>query len=66
MKTITEIKKEKPQYFVCINGTNEFESTSLNDCKEFLCKVLKSYKENGIKIMNEYDFYIGMYSIIIE
>lgn len=66
MKKITEIRKEIPQYFVCINGSNEFESTSINDCKDFLIKHLKELKENGIKIENTYDYYIGMYSISID
>lgn len=66
MKKLTEIRKDIPQYFVCINGINEFESTSIHDCKDFLIKHLKALKENGIKIENTYDYYIGMYTITIE
>lgn len=66
MKSITNIKNQKPEYYVCINGINEFESNSLTECKKFMCDFLKSIKENGIKIENTYDYYIGMYSIDIE
>lgn len=66
MKKITEIKNEKAVFFACVNGLNEFESYSLAECKKFLCDYLKSLKENGIKIENTEDFYIGMYSITIE
>lgn len=66
MKTITSIRNERPQYFVCINGVNEFEGYTIGECKEYLIKFLKSIKENGIKIENTYDYYIGMYSITID
>ena len=66
MKTITEIKNEKALYFVCINGSNEFESYSLSECKRYLTDFLKVFKENGIKIEDTYNYYIGMYSITIE
>lgn len=66
MKTITSIRNERPQYFVCINGVNEFEGYTLGECKEYLINFLKAIKENGIKIENTYDYYIGMYTITIE
>ena len=66
MKKLTELKNEKAQYYVCVNGVNEFESTSLLKCKNWLCTFLKHFKDNGIKIENTCDYYIGMYSISIE
>lgn len=66
MKTMTDIKNEKPVYYVCIDGKNYLESFSIKECKEFLIKYLKSLKKNGIKILNTWDYYIGMYSIDIE
>ena len=66
MKSITCIRNEKPVYFVCINGANEYESYSFNECKGYLVKYLKAIKENGIKIENTSDYYIGMYSITID
>lgn len=66
MKTITSIRNEKPVYFVCINGVNEFEGYSITECKDYLIKFLKAIKENGIKIENTYDYYIGMYTITID
>lgn len=66
MKKLNEIKSEKPIYFVCINGVNEFESSSLASCKKILCDTLKMLRKNGIKIMDTYNYYIGMYSITIE
>lgn len=64
MKTLTNIKKEKPTYFVCVNGSNEFESYSITECKKFLCDLLKSIKDDEIE--NTCDYYIGMYSITID
>lgn len=66
MKTLTSIKSEKPIYYVCIDGKDVFEGYSITECKNYLIKYLKSIKENGIKIENTYDYYIGMYSITIE
>ena len=66
MKSLKEIKGEIPQYYVCINGINEYESCLLGDCKDYLIRHLKALKENGIKIENTYEYYIGMYSISIE
>ena len=66
MKSITSIKNEKGVYFVCINGVNEFESYSLLKCKDWLINFLKVIKDNGIKIENTYDYYIGMYTITID
>ena len=66
MKSITNIIREKPVYFVCINGINEYESNNLTDCKKFLANFLKDMKINGIKIENTYDYFIGMYNIDID
>lgn len=66
MKKLTEIKNEKAVYFVSVEGENVFESESLTICKQILCDILKICKNNGIKIMNTYNYYIGMYSITIE
>ena len=67
MKKLTNIRNEKPLYYVCIDGNNEFESESLKECKDYLLKFLKAMKENKIKILDEENFYIGMYNIdIIE
>ncbi len=66
MKALTSIRNEKPTYYVCIDGENVFEGNSVTECKNYLIKYLKAIKENGIKIENTYDYYIGMYAISIE
>ena len=66
MKTVTQIRTEKPFYFVSIEGQNLFESESLKECKDFLINQLKVYKENKIKILETYNYFIGMYNIGIE
>ena len=66
MKSITDIRNERPLYFVCVDGSNKFESYSLTECKNWLADYLKVLKHNGIKIEDTYNYYIGMYSITIE
>ncbi len=65
MKTLTQIKKEKPYYFVSINGQNELESESITECKNYLLKYMKEHKKEIEENGNEWDYYIGMYSICI-
>lgn len=65
MKTLTQIKREKPYYFVSINGVNEFESESIIECKNYLTNYAKEHKKEIEENGNEYDYYIGMYSICI-
>lgn len=65
MKKITEIRKEKPYYFVSINGENLFESERMTECKEFLIKYIKEHKQEIIEEENQYDYFIGMYNIDI-
>lgn len=63
MKTLTEIKKERPCYFVSINGCNEYECDTISECKQLVAEFVKEHKEeckNG-----EYDIYIGMYNITV-
>lgn len=66
MKTITEIRNEKPLYYVCVNGSNEFESYSIKECKNWLADFLKECKHCCLEIEDSYNYYIGMYSITIE
>lgn len=65
MKKITEIKKEKPYYFVSINDEVPFESESITDCKNFLAKYVKEHKKEIEENDNAYDFFVGMYSITL-
>lgn len=66
MKKLTEIRKEKAIYFVCVNGENKFESESLKRCKDWLCTFLNYYKQHNIEIKDKYNYFIGMYSITID
>ena len=66
MKTPAQIRSEKPFYFVSIEGQNLFESESLKECKDFLINQLKVYRMNKIKILDTYNYFIGMYNIDIE
>lgn len=65
LKSITEIRNEKPYYFVCIHGSNLFESESFTECKDFLANYLKEHKKEILKEKEFYEYYIGMYSIAI-
>lgn len=62
MKSLTEIRHEGVTYFVSINGTNEFESSSLKECKLFLINYIKQHKEE----IDELATFIGMYNICID
>ena len=63
MKPLQFIRVEKPYYYVCIDGVNEFESPSIKECKNYLIKYLKDLELKGLQIENENDYYIGMYNI---
>lgn len=65
MKKLTDIRNEKPYYFVCVCGDCLFESESITECKNFLCKYVKEHKKEIEENNNEYDYFIGMYNIDI-
>ena len=63
-KIIEESINVKPCYFVCVSGDVVFESESLAECKRQLKIILKNHYE-GITsgVLNEYDYFVGMYNI---
>lgn len=63
MKTLTELRKTKATYFVCVDGECPFESESLTECKNWLCDYLK---HNKIDEDESYRCFIGMYNIDLE
>lgn len=61
MKKLTELRKEKPYYFVSVDGKILFESEKVGECKDFLCDYIKNNKGT----IDVYETYIGMYNIDI-
>ncbi len=64
LKTATQIKKERPYYYVECYGDYLFESESLAECKCFMIRYIESHKEEVEA--EPYEYYIGMYSIGVE
>lgn len=58
----------KQEYFICINGINEFESSSINELKNIARHISKGgkIKDHKGKVIGKddiYEMYIGMYNI---
>jgi hypothetical protein len=61
LKTSTQIKKERPCYYVDCNGVVVFESESLTKCKECLAEYIEGHKEEVEA--KPYNYNICMFSI---
>lgn len=66
MKKLTEIRQERPYYFVSIGGNILFEDDSFTNCKNYLINYIKEHKEEMLEKDELYNYYIGMYSISID
>lgn len=66
LEATKNIKKEKPYYFVSINGNIMYESESFTECKKFLRDEIRHNIDSIIENDNLYEYYIGMYSIALS
>ena len=65
MKKLTDVRNEKPYYFVSVNGEILIESESITECKKALCKYVREHKKEIEENDDAYNYFIGMYSIDI-
>lgn len=66
LKATNKIKRERPYYFVCVNGSILFESELISECKAYLKEAIKENEDKILEDENFYDYYIGMYSITLD